>query len=266
MDNQNIKYPIYIVSKGRWENPITAKMFMKENIPFEIAVEPQEYDNYCKTIPKEFIEVLPFSNLGVGSFPARNYCWEHSIKNGHKKHYIFDDNIYHFCRPIKGIRRTGSTTAKEAIIKSTDFFEKYSNVLIAGWNYDYFCPADTKFPFIVNTHVYSGMLITNNIPYRWRLKYNEDVDLCLQVLHDGYCTILLNAYTIKKVSTVVKLKGGNQTDLYKGNSTEKKILKAKMLEDVWPQYVKTAIRFNRPHHVVNWKKYFKQPLKKIKAA
>jgi len=43
-------------------------------------VEPQEYDNYCSTIPKKYIHKLPFSNLGVGSYPARNYAWEHSNK------------------------------------------------------------------------------------------------------------------------------------------------------------------------------------------
>ena len=65
---------------------------------------------------------------------------------------------------------------------------------------------------------------------------------------------------IKKISTVAKLKGGNQTELYKGNAHEKKVLKARSLEEVWPQYVKTVIRFGRPHHQVSWTKLFKQPL------
>lgn len=63
---------------------------------------------------------------------------------------------------------------------------------------------------------------------------------------------------INKVSTQAKMKGGNQTELYKGNAKEKKILKAKMLETVWPQYVKTVIRFNRPHHFVDWKVFSKK--------
>ena len=51
------------------------------------------------------------------------------------------------------------------------------------------------------------------------------------------------------------MKGGNQTDLYKNNSYEKKILKTRSLEEVWPQYVKTKIRYNRPHHYVNWNQF-----------
>jgi hypothetical protein len=54
------------------------------------------------------------------------------------------------------------------------------------------------------------------------------------------------------------MKGGNQDELYKNNAKEKKILKAKMLESVWPQYAKTVIRFNRPHHFVDWKVFKKK--------
>ena len=64
-----IKYPIYIVSKGRWKNPITAKAFLSDNIPFKILVEPQEYERYCDNIGAEYIEKLPFANLGLGSYP-----------------------------------------------------------------------------------------------------------------------------------------------------------------------------------------------------
>lgn len=62
------------------------------------------------------------------------------------------------------------------------------------------------------------------------------------------------------------MKGGNQTELYQGNKYEKKVLKAKSLQEVWPQYAETVYRFNRPHHFVNWKKHFKQPLIKVKNA
>jgi hypothetical protein len=67
-------YPIFIVSKGRFKNPITAKHFLKESIPFKIVVEPQEYDQYVKAVGKENVLALPFTNLGLGSYPARNLC------------------------------------------------------------------------------------------------------------------------------------------------------------------------------------------------
>ena len=77
------KYPVYIISKGRAYNPMTAKLFDKAGIDYLIAVEPQEEQEYINALSKERILVLPFSNVGLGSFPARNYCWEHSIKKGY---------------------------------------------------------------------------------------------------------------------------------------------------------------------------------------
>ena len=262
MDGKTIKYPIYIISKGRWENPLTARYFIQDGITdFKIVVEPQEYDNYCKVVGANHVLKTDFSNLGLGSYPARNFAWEHSIKNGFEKHLLFDDNIRGFSRLNNGQRkRCNGIDAINALINFTD---RYQNVAISGFNYRYFVTRETKKPFTINTHVYSGMLINNSIPYRWRMKYNEDVDLCLQALHDKWCTILFNAFLIDKTSTAAKMKGGNQTELYKGNDHDKKVLKAKSLEMIWPQYAETVMRFNRPHHFVDWKKHFNHPLLKI---
>ncbi len=262
MDRSQIKYPIYIISKGRWERPITAKFLLKENIPFSIAVEPQEYENYCSTIPREFVKQLPFSNLGLGSFPARNWCWEDSIQAGFKRHFLFDDNIYGFRSFDNGKRN--KCGAVEAFVTLQNFVDKFSNVGVSGYNYTSFATKTTRKPFYLNTHVYSGMLIKNDLPFRWRLKYNEDVDLCLNSLHKKYCTVLLNIFLIDKVSTTTKMKGGNQTELYQNNDHGKKMLKSRSLQKIWPQYVNVVYRFGRPHHQVSWKKFFKHPLKKLK--
>jgi len=260
MVSSNLNYPIYIVSKGRHDIAYTARALSDENIPFHMVVEPQEYDRYRENIAEENLIKLPFSNLGLGSFPARNFCWDHSVENGFKKHFIFDDNIRCFSRLNNGMRV--KCRAIDALVNLQNFTDRYVNVAISGFNYRYFVTKETKKPFVINTHVYSGMLINNEMPYRWRMKYNEDVDICLQALSGGWSTILLNAYLIDKISTAVKLKGGNQDELYKGNERGKKILKAKSLERIWPQYVKTVVRFNRPHHFVDWKKHFKHGLMK----
>ena len=262
MDLLQVESPVYIISKGRWKNPLTAKIFLKHEIPFHMAVEPQEYDDYCKTIPSKYVLRLPFANLGLGSYPARNHCWEHSMENGHDKHFLFDDNISSFARLSSG-KRIYNYDPKEALICLENFTSRFKKIAISGFNYAGFVTKATRKAFSINTHVYSGMLINNKIPYRWRLKYNEDVDLCLQALHKGWNTILLNAFLIDKVSTVVKMKGGNQDELYKNNNERKKVLKARSLEEVWPQYSSTVMRFGRPHHYVNWKKHFKHPLLKV---
>jgi hypothetical protein len=249
------KYPVYIISKGRAYNPLTAKNFEKAGIDYLIAVEPQEEQEYIKALGKNRILVLPFSNLGLGSYPARNYCWEHAKQNRHHAHWIYDDNIIMWKKWVNG-KRKKIEQIKESIVYIEKHFDK--NIIdISGFERPEFSVRPPKRPFKLNCHVYSAMLIRNDLPYRWRLKYNEDVDLCLQVLHGKGKTASCIYYMAKKVDTGSKMKGGNQAELYKGNDPKKKLLKAKMLESVWPQYAKTVIRFNRYHHFVDWKVFQK---------
>ena len=75
--------------------------------------------------------------------------------------------------------------------------ERYTNVLISGMNYESFVMHRAKKPpFTINTRVYSNMLIKTDIPFRNKLFYNDDTDLCLQVLKAGFCTILFNAFVV----------------------------------------------------------------------
>ena len=60
---------------------------------------------------KSKILTLPFSNLGEGSIPARNWVWEDSLKKKHKRHWILDDNIREFYRLNRNLKvRVGSGT------------------------------------------------------------------------------------------------------------------------------------------------------------
>lgn len=250
------QFPVYVISKGRAYNPMTARHFEKAGIDYLIAVEPQEAEEYVKAVGKDHVLILPFSNLGVGSYPARNYCWEHAKAKGYKYHWLFDDNILAFKTWINGRRRN-----TDEVLKALTYVERNairSSVSITGFEEPNFVVKPPRVPFKYNCHVYSAMLIRNDIPWRWRLKYNEDVDLCLQVLHGGGTTSSCVYYMADKVSTSMKMKGGNQSELYKGNDPKKKLLKAKMLEAVWLQYAKTVIRFGRYHHYVDWKVFKKK--------
>ena len=235
---------------------MTADNFEIAGLDYFIAVEPQEYEQYCQKLGEKRVLKLPFSNLGVGSFPARNFCWEHAKANGYKYHWLFDDNILNFDKWVDG-KRTKWVNINTALLYVERFVKK-ENIDIGGFEETNFSVKPPKKPFKINCHVYSAMLIKNDLPYRWRLKYNEDVDLCLQVLHNGGTTASCVYYLADKVSTSDKMKGGNQDELYKGNDPKKKLLKAKMLERVWPQYAKTVIRFNRIHHLVDWKVFSKK--------
>lgn len=245
------KYPIYIISKGRHDVTLTANNLEASGLDYLIAVEPQEYQLYVNKLSVNRVLKLPFSNLGLGSYPARNYCWEHAKNLGYNYHWILDDNILHWLKWVDGKRRR-IKDCSDAIKYVELYSDKYNNDILGFEEYN-FSVRVPKNPFKYNCHLYSALLIKNSLPYRWRLKYNEDVDLCLQVLHNGGTTASCVYYLANKVSTADKMKGGNQDELYKGNDPKKKLLKAKMLEAQWPQYAKTVIRFNRIHHFVDWK-------------
>ena len=42
----NPKYPVYIVSKGRWKQRLTANAFEKMGVPYRMVVEEEQYEEY----------------------------------------------------------------------------------------------------------------------------------------------------------------------------------------------------------------------------
>lgn len=46
----NPEYPVYIISKGRWESRLTSKALEKMRVPYHIVIEPQEIDDYAAEI------------------------------------------------------------------------------------------------------------------------------------------------------------------------------------------------------------------------
>lgn len=251
----NPKYPIYIISKGRWELRHTSRALETINVPYRIVIEPQERDKYAAVIDPSKILMLPFSNLGLGSIPARNWVWEHAISEGHEKHWIMDDNISWFARLHNNRKlRVTSGTCFQVV---EDLAGRYDNVALAGLQYEMFVPAlQHALPVIFNTRIYSCILIRNDIPYRWRGRYNEDTDLSLRVLKDGWCTILMQAFVCKKLTTM-KCKGGNTDQLYVGDG---RLKMAQSLLNQHPDVVKIKQKWGRWQHVVNYRPFKKNKL------
>ena len=256
------KYPVYVISKGRADNCLTPKFLIQDEVPFFLVVEPQEVDAYAAKFGMERIKVLPFSNLGLGSTPARNWCWEDSIENGHERHWIIDDNIHMIRRMYKGKRiRLNSGTGLKAI---EDFTDRYENIGLSGMNYSTFVglasTSGNMPPFYLNTHCYSLILVKNDMDIRWRGKYNEDTDLNLQVLTAGLCIVAFNAISQQKAGTMT-MKGGNTDLLYKGDG---RLEMARSLERQWPYAVQVKRRFQRPQHVIKdqWRKFDTQLIRR----
>jgi len=246
----NPKYPIYIVSKGRWERRLTVKNLIHMKVPFRVVIEPQEFEQYAAVIPKSLLLVLPFSNLGQGSIPARNWIWEHAISEGHERHWILDDNIAQFYRLHKNKRLyMGDGTGFRVI---EDFSNRYTNVMLSGMHYHMFAPSTQKHPpYLLNTRIYSCILINHKLDLRWRGIYNEDTDLSLRVLKQGYCTVLFYAFLCGKIATML-MKGGNTDELYKGDG---RLKMAQSLQQQHPDCVKITYRWGRWQHHVDYSRF-----------
>jgi hypothetical protein len=266
------KFPVYIVSKGRASIGLTTRALFEMGVPHFIVVEENELELYQSGRCYGELLVLPpiykaeyetFDDLGyvkksTGPGPARNFCIDHSIWLGFSRHWVMDDNIdaFHYLnRNEKFEVRTGAT-----LLAAEDFVCRYSNVPVAGLNYYSFCKkADPVPPYILNTRIYSCLLIQNNSGYRWRGRYNEDTDLSLRVLKDGLCTIQFNAFLCGKITTQ-RMRGGNSADFYDSEGT---LPKSQMLVDMHPDVAKVVFRFNRWHHHVDYSRFKSNKLKKI---
>lgn len=255
----NPQFPVYIISKGRWESRLTSKALEEINVPYRIVIEPQEFIKYSEHIDSKKILTLPFSNLGQGSIPARNWVWEHSIKEGYTHHWILDDNIAWFARIHKNKKTRVSNGLCFKITE--DFSLRYTNVALSGLQYEMFIPANGKSkPVVFNTRIYSCILIRNDIPFRWRGKYNEDTDLSIRALKQGWCTILMQAFVCKKMTTM-KMKGGNTDLLYKQDkSFDGRLEMAKSLQKQHPEITTIKWKWGRWQHEVDYSSFKKNKL------
>jgi len=237
---------------------LTAKALDFMKVPYYIVVESSEYQEYSKRWKNVLILNQNYldnyntcDDLGdsksKGPGAARNFCWDHSIANGHEWHWVMDDNLDAFHRLNRNIK---DEVSSGTIFKcAEDFVLRYQNIAVAGLNYYSFCKStDSVPPYVLNTRIYSCLFIRNDIPYRWRGRYNEDTDLSLRVLKDGWCTLQFNAFLCGKVTTQ-RMKGGNTKEFYNKEGT---LNKSKMLADLHPDVAKLVWKFNRWHHKVDY--------------
>ena len=256
------KYPIYIVSKGRWETRMTSDSLIRMGVKHNIVVEASQYEEYNSRVDHNFVRVVildqkyldeydTFDDLGFqkskGPGAARNFAWDHSISEGHTSHWVMDDNIRNFYR-VDGSKRR--IVLSGAIFRAMeDHMDRYENVLMTGPNYSFFNIPDCQNPpFFLNTRIYSCNLIRNDCPFKWRGRYNEDTDISLRILKAGYCTIQYNSFLQGKMATQA-LKGGNTEEFYAKEGT---LPKSKMLEDMHPDVAKVIWRNRRWHHYVDY--------------
>jgi len=259
----NPRFPLYVVSKGRADSRLTIRALESYRVPYHVVVEEQEYSAYAAVIDPANILVLDPAyqrdyetcdalgdSKSKGPGPARNFVWDHAVAGGHEWHWVMDDNIRHFYYATDNQQiPVGDATCFHAM---ESFVLRYSNVAMAGPNYFMFFPRKQKNPpYVTNTRIYSCNLIRNDLAYRWRGRYNEDTDLSLRMLKDGWCTIQFNAFLQQKLPTQT-LRGGNTDEFYRHEGT---MAKSKMQYAMHPDVSVVKHKFGRWHHEVDYRRF-----------
>ena len=267
----NPQFPLYIVSKGRADTRLTSKALERMNVPYHIVVEASEYDAYTAVIDPAKVMILDESykdsyelldDLGrtksTGAGPARNFCWDHSISQGYEWHWVMDDNIRGFWRRNRNRRmRLGDGTMFRAC---EDWVLRYKNIAMAGPQYEMFAPRRERLPvFTPNTRIYSCNLIRNDVPFRWRGRYNEDTILSLDMLKAGWCTVLWYAFLQEKIRTQL-IPGGNTSELYGPDGSTGP--KTQMLINTHPDVCRVMKRYGRIHHLADYRPFKRNRLKR----
>lgn len=250
----NPEFPIFIPTKGRYKTPYTIRALERIGVPFTAVVEKQEYEQYAEVVGKDRLLVLPHQNQGLTI--TRNWIWDyaqHELKTPY--FWTMDDNIRHFFRLHQNIKWKFDSGTFLRVIE--DFVQRYENLYITGMAYEMFVLRKKKQPpFILNTRIYSNMLIRTDIPYRNVTFYNDDTDLCLRVLKDGHCTLQFCAFLADKIATM-QVKGG-MTDYYEKTNKRKQF--AEELQRAHPDVVRVVWKFNRWHHQVDYRPFKKNRL------
>jgi hypothetical protein len=266
----NPRFPIYIPSKGRADSRCTMRYLDAMGVPYRVIVEHSEWSTYAAVIDPAKLLLLPVSYVedydacmvlapgqSPGSGPARNFAWDHARSEGAPWHWVIDDNVRGFYRCNRNAK--GRVTDGTVLRCMEDFVLRYTNVAMAGPNYEFFVVrGEARAPFTLNTRIYSCNLIRTDLPFRWRCRYNEDTDLSLRMLKAGWCTILFNAFLQKKTWTRT-MAGGNTSAFYAQEGT---LVKSQMLARLHPDVTRIAWKYERWHHHVDYRPFRRNQLQR----
>jgi len=183
--NHKVMYPIYIPSKNRAGSTTTPQLLRESGVSFYVLVEPQDYENYQKYHPDHELLMMDKNDQGIDY--ARNFAKNHATENGHTYHWQLDDDVKAFRVRIdtKNLKTTGAHVLS-IVEKVTNL---YSNIGTAAPMYDTFAYT-VPTPIKLNKMVASVMLFKNDPEIIFRPMIIDDIDVTMQYLDKGYCTLV----------------------------------------------------------------------------
>lgn len=272
------KYPIYVLSKGRYSDlsfPNATCMTLEEmKLEYTLVLMTDEVEQYKQTLEKynckKCINIISIDdNKGLGGTPQRNLAWDDAKKRKFSKHWILDDNIhgYYYFNRRQQIQIKSGVVFRDVENFVDNIHEK---VGLAAHSYK-FEVRDTEMrnPIILNGKTFSSILVNHSLldmcNVKWRLKYNEDIDLGLQTLTNGFMTLGFEYFISGKLSTPQNKEGGNR-EIYLNYEKQGFKNKLECIMKEWGHIdglikktykklkTKTGIEL-REHHDVDWGRF-----------
>lgn len=249
------KFHIYVPSKGRASNCVTANLLRDSGLDFTVVVEPQDYKEYAKYFEKENLHKLSKNDQGL--WWARNSILKLSRKRGEVAHWQMDDDIRKFMvrRDSKNIK----VDAKKSVASVEKVFSAYANVGMVAHRYTSFAFAQ-KTEYSYNQNPCSSILLRNDLEAVWHKGTVDDADFALQVLNKDWVTIITNR---ELIDTVPHLKQeGGMTAIAKAGEGRK--VRFIQLAKDWPGcFTVKDDKAGRPrlYHKRIWSSFPQRPVK-----
>lgn len=255
---------IYIPSKGRADNCLTANLLLKEGVEFNIVVEPTDFPLYAAKYGERRLVMLDKCNGGLGY--ARNWCKKISIERGEKFHWQLDDDVKSF-----RVRENGKNIYSNANVCLGDaeqYAFKFSNIGTAGLTHMMFAWT-YKRSVVCNRQCCSVVLVNNAVPISWRSGVIEDTDYALQLLFRGarktstpeprWCTLTFSKLIYDPMATN-SMKGGC-TEIQHANGGRARTCIA--TQRLWPNVLKLKNQYGSIRLAASrvWSKFPQRPTK-----
>lgn len=183
------EFPIYIPSKGRPDQTrCTTALLDEAGIDYTVVVEPQDAKAY-RARYRDKIAVLPANDRG--SFYARKYAHHLARKSGAAYHWQIDDDLRRFLYRAPGVKQTTIDPGKALREMELETL-RFKNIGQAGTNQNSWPPS--KHASKINNLPVQCVLIRNDVKARYRCTGGNlvDFDFTLQVLTEGWCTIMFD--------------------------------------------------------------------------
>lgn len=195
------KYPIYIPSKARSNNCITPNNLYKYDFnSFKIVIEPQDYKKYKNYFNENNLLQLNKNDMGIAY--VRQFIKNHS--SNYSFHWQLDDDL-RFKKRINN--KNVPYNPIEMFCEVENYIDRHSNIGLAGLRNSVFAFSQ-KNDIAYNKQIASCVLVNTNTKCKYRKDTIEDTDYSMQILSEGYCTIIFNRLLYDNPPQG-KVRGGN---------------------------------------------------------